>query len=776
MSPLAENTLVSFFLPDLRGGGAERVTVNLANSFAQRGYKVDMVLLSATGEFLADLRPEIHVVDLQVVRLRSAIFPLVRYLRQARPTAILACMWPLTVITLWARFLSRVPVRVVVAEHTTWSRSELLRRRSVGWQVRTSMHRVFPGADGIVAVSQGAAEDLARFANLNRNAITVIYNPVVGDEKPPASDALGPTGWWTGAHHRVLAVGTLKVIKDYVTLLNAFAILRQGCDARLLILGEGECRPALEAEVRRLGIEGSVFMPGFVKDASPYYQQADLHVLSSTGEGLPTVIIEALATGTPVVSTDCPSGPREILSDGKFGRLVPVGDAAALAAAMAESLAATHDHAALKARAQDFSIDKAVDQYEELLFPPAADVAESLKPGVLYISYDGMLEPLGQSQVLAYLKRLVDGRRIHLISFEKAEDWANTTERERIAHDIASAGIVWHPLRYHKRPSALATLWDIACGIFVGLWLVVRHRLRIVHARSYVASVMALALKRLTGVKFGFDMRGFWADERVDGGLWPRSGRMFRVAKGFERRFLLAADHVVSLTHAAVREMQRFAYLKGCMPPVTVIPTCADLARFVPMPSLHSGGGFVLGYVGSAGTWYLFDEVVACFAQLLRIQPDARFLIVNRGEHAYILERLAAAGVPDTAVELTTATHAEVPRQMARMDAGIFFIKPVFSKQASAPTKLAEFLGCGIPCLGNAGVGDMAEVLEGEQVGVALASFDEASMAAALQQLLLLAADPATRGRCVAAAERHFSLDEGVARYAAVYEQMIAAS
>ena len=391
---------------------------------------------------------------------------------------------------------------------------------------------------------------------------------------------------------------------------------------------------------------------------------------------------------------------------------------------------------------------------------------------VLYISYDGMLEPLGQSQVLAYLKRLADGRRIHLISFEKADDWANTTERERIADDIGGAGIVWHPLRYHKRPTALATLWDIACGCTVGLWLVLRHRLRIVHARSYVASVMALTIKRLTGAKYLFDMRGFWADERVDGGLWPRSGRMFRVAKGFERRFLLGADHVVSLTQAAVRELQRFDYLQGRMPPVTVIPTCADLTRFSPKYRERDGGSFVLGYVGTVGTWYLFDEVAACFAQLLRMQPDARFLIVNRGEHAYIRERLAAAGVPDAMVELTTATHAEMPRQMARMDAGVFFIKPVFSKQASAPTKLAEFLGCGIPCLGNAGVGDMADVLEGEQVGVALKTFDQAALTDGLQALLQLAADPATRTRCVAAAQKHFSLDEGVRRYAAVYGQL----
>lgn len=361
---------LAIFMPDLRGGGAERVAVNLANSFTQRGYAVDMVLLMATGAFLTDLRPEVRVVDLQVKRLRGALLPLVVYLRQSCPTAMLACMWPLTVGAIWARRLACVPTRVVVAEHTTWSRDEIASSTWGRLKVGTSMHYVFPSAEAILSVSRGAADDLAQFANIHRSSISVIYTPVVGEEEPPPSEKpLAPYGWWSGMHHRILAVGTLKVIKDYSTLLVAFAKLYQSVDARLLILGTGECRLALEAEARQLGISNAVFMPGFVKDPTPYYQRADLHVLSSTGEGLPTVIIEALAVGTPVVSSDCPSGPREILCDGKFGRLVPVGNAPAFAAAMAESLAATHDRLALKARAQDFSIDKAVDQYEDLLFP-----------------------------------------------------------------------------------------------------------------------------------------------------------------------------------------------------------------------------------------------------------------------------------------------------------------------------------------------------------------------------------------------------------------------
>lgn len=396
-----------------------------------------------------------------------------------------------------------------------------------------------------------------------------------------------------------------------------------------------------------------------------------------------------------------------------------------------------------------------------------------MRSAVLYISYTGMLEPLGQSQVLAYQERLATDRAIHLISFERKEDWARSAERKAIAGRMRRAGIHWHPLRYHKRLSSLATLWDILCGSLLGTWLAVRHRIGIVHARSYVASAMALPVKRLTGARFVFDMRGFWADERLDGGIWPRGGRMYRVAKWFERRFLLNADHVVSLTHAAVREMEAFSYLQGQVPPMTVIPTCADLERFRPSPRpSDSDTPFTLGYVGSAGTWYLFDEVVACFVELRRVLPDARLLVFNRNEHAFIRERLEAGNAPLHAVEIRSVSHAEVPGAMARMDAGVFFIKPVFSKQASAPTKLGEFLGCGIPCLSNHGVGDMAEILEGERVGVAVRGFDQEALREGISRLLQLVAEPGMEDRCVAAAARHFSLDEGVDRYGRIYGEL----
>ena len=213
--------------------------------------------------------------------------------------------------------------------------------------------------------------------------------------------------------------------------------------------------------------------------------------------------------------------------------------------------------------------------------------------------------------------------------------------------------------------------------------------------------------------------------------------------------------------------MEEFPWLRGRMPPTTVIPTCVDAARFV--PAAQPPGAFVLGYVGSVGTWYLFDTVLAAFAALRTLRQDARLLVVNRNDHAYIRERIAASGIPPELVELRAAEHADVPLQMARMHAAVFFYKPSPSRVACAPTKLGEFLACGIPCLGNAGVGDMAEILEGERVGVAVQAFDDAALLAGLRRLLALLAEPDIRARCAAAAARHFSLEQGVGSYARVY-------
>jgi glycosyltransferase involved in cell wall biosynthesis len=392
------------------------------------------------------------------------------------------------------------------------------------------------------------------------------------------------------------------------------------------------------------------------------------------------------------------------------------------------------------------------------------------KPHILYISYDGMLEPLGQSQVLAYLERLSGDYCIHLMSYEKRSDWQDRPRRKEIADRIANAGITWHPLRYHKRPTAPATAFDIMIGTATAVALAARYRVSIVHARSYVAAMIGLAVKAATGAKFLFDMRGLWADERVDAGLWSREGGLYRFAKRMERRYLQAADQVVTLTRASQREIASFPYLAARAPAIAVIPTCADLDRF----SRSDGpeGPYTFGFVGAAGTWSLIEEVIALYAAVRVRVPEARLLIVNRGEHELIRERLGAQGVDPAAVELTEATHAEVPALVSRMHVAAAVRKPAYSQVACAPTKLAEYLGCGVPCVVNRGVGDVVEIVTQDRVGVVLEGFTDRDRAAAADSLIALSREPDIRQRCVESARRRFSLEDGVAVYDAIYRSL----
>lgn len=391
---------------------------------------------------------------------------------------------------------------------------------------------------------------------------------------------------------------------------------------------------------------------------------------------------------------------------------------------------------------------------------------------VLYISYDGMLEPLGQSQVLAYLAELAAGGPVHLISFEKAADRQDAARMSAMRRRLTAANIRWYPLAYHKSPSAPATAFDIAMGTQLAIRIARQERVGIVHARSYVPALMALGVKAATQAKFLFDMRGLWADERVDGGLWPADGRLYRVAKALERRFLLGADHVVTLTHASATEIATFPYLQSCPVTMTVIPTCADLDRFSPATEHAPQAQFTLGYVGSVGTWYLFDEVIAFYRAMEQRLPDARMLIVNRNEHEYITGALAAAGIRRDQYELVAAEHRDVPALIRRMTVGAAIIKPAYSKIASAPTKLAEYLGCGVPCVGNTRVGDMEAILEGNRVGVVLTDFSSADHHAAADRLLALLDDPDVRKRCVDTAQTVFSLEAGVAAYRSIYQSL----
>ncbi|MEW9920333.1 glycosyltransferase [Marimonas sp. MJW-29] len=392
---------------------------------------------------------------------------------------------------------------------------------------------------------------------------------------------------------------------------------------------------------------------------------------------------------------------------------------------------------------------------------------------VLYISYTGLLDPLGQSQVLQYVLGLARDHRITLLSFEKPHLVANKPELNALTERCRSVGVDWHRLTYHNRPGIPATIYDIVVGMRKATALARAHRIQTVHCRSYIAGIIGLTVKRNTGACFIFDMRGFWPDERVDGGVWKREWMRYRAFKWIERRLFLGADHVVSLTQAGKREIEAFDYLKEHLPPISVIPTCTNIQLFRPVtPDPQPTGAFTLGYLGSAGSWYMFEEIAKTVSLLFRLRPSSRFLVINKDEHVAIRKKLVDAGVDLNRVEIISAPFVEVSKHIARMNAGIFFYRPTWSKTATSPTRLGEFLACGKPVLANTGVGDVERTLRETSTGIGIDDFEKDTLLSGLKSLIEISEEPDIVDRCVSAAERRFSLDHGVAEYSRIYRRL----
>jgi glycosyltransferase involved in cell wall biosynthesis len=332
---------VALFTGFFGGGGIERVMGNLADGFIERGLQVDVIIdKGKDSKALQRLPSAVRVIDLDVPRLYLCLPKLIGYLQQERPVAVLSASHYVNEMALWARQLSRVPVRIVVSEHNqisqTVQHATQMKNRFTPWFARW----FYPWADGIVAVSQGVAQDLAAASGLPAEAIQVIYNPVITPSfLAKAQEPLDHPWFAPGQPPVILGVGKLEQQKDFPTLIRAFAQVRDICPSRLMILGWGPDRPQLEALIRELGLtEEEVALPGYIGNPYAYMARAGLFALSSAWEGLPTVLIEAMAAGVPVVSTDCKSGPQEILNHGQYGALTPVGDHRALAEAMLEVL------------------------------------------------------------------------------------------------------------------------------------------------------------------------------------------------------------------------------------------------------------------------------------------------------------------------------------------------------------------------------------------------------------------------------------------------------
>jgi glycosyltransferase involved in cell wall biosynthesis len=400
----------------------------------------------------------------------------------------------------------------------------------------------------------------------------------------------------------------------------------------------------------------------------------------------------------------------------------------------------------------------------------------------LYLCYQSVAEPLTQTQVVAYLEGLADaGRRVVLLTFEPRPP--SEPEVKAWTGRLKAKGIAWHWLRYHKSPTVPATLWDVLAGVVTGLSLVRKYRVRLLHARSHVPGVMALSLKRLTGVKFLFDVRGFMAEEYVDAGIWPAGGLLFRTTKGMERLLVRAADGLVVLTHKGKELLERWYPQAMANKPVQVIPCCVDLRQVPPEsagPERYRGvSPKTLVYTGKLGGWYMTEAMVEFVVAARQFMPGLRWNVWTQSESAG-LRRLLAAHNLEQHVSVGRMAPEALPRELVKASAALSFIKPCVSKLGSSPTKIGEYLAAGLPVVSTAGIGDLDELLAGTKggdggpVGVVVQSVTPEGFRAALVQLQQLLDDPQTPQRCRKAALEHLDLEQvGWVRYRDLYQRLL---
>lgn len=360
---------LALFLPALYAGGAERVMLNLAKGFSEKGIKVDLVLAKAEGPFIHHIPKGVRIVDLKAKRTLYSLPSLVQYIRAEKPKALLSTMYHANIIAIWAKIIARVPLRLAIREAITTSFSIRFEQSVRGrWIIPILIRKFYKYADVIIAISQGVAQDLKKFAELPQERIQVIYNPIDLSKALSLADEYIDHPWFRSNHYVILGVGRLDPQKDFDNLIRAFALVKRSYPAKLMILGEGKERPKLERLIKDLGLEEDVSLPGFVDNPYKYIRRSSVFVLSSKYEGFPNVLVEAMALGTPVVSTDCPSGPAEILENGKWGKLVPVGDPKALADAINQTLEHNNlDRKLLQERAKEFSLEHIIPIYLEVL-------------------------------------------------------------------------------------------------------------------------------------------------------------------------------------------------------------------------------------------------------------------------------------------------------------------------------------------------------------------------------------------------------------------------
>lgn len=390
----------------------------------------------------------------------------------------------------------------------------------------------------------------------------------------------------------------------------------------------------------------------------------------------------------------------------------------------------------------------------------------------LYLTRNGLLEPLGQSQVLSYLRGLSKEHSITLITYEKDEDWADKQRLVNLRVECERLGIRWLPQRFRPQPKVIAP----ALSMVRMAWLVAREvrrqRVRLIHARSYIPAAVALIVSRLIGVPFLFDMRALWPEELITAGRLRRGSMLHKAMVATERACLRHAGGVVSLTHAAVEHLRRVYPRDLTGQTAAVIPTCADLDRFVPVNQPPSQR--VIGCLGTVlSGWFRLDWLAAFLAVAAKRNPELRFELTTRDDPAQV--RAAIGGNANLQARLFIApspserVHEVLQGQMA----SVMFFTQGLSKLGSSPTRMAEILGCGLPVVANEGVGDVAQIIRAHRVGVLVSGYSESEMNAAWDELEQLLNDPDLAVRCRRAAEECFSLEAGTAAYLRLYKQIL---
>jgi len=352
----------------LGSGGIAHNTIRLTRELIQRGYDVDLVLTTKGGKYVSRLPDGLNVINLDSIRQATGILGLIRYLRHVKPKALISARDSSNIICILAKRLANSETRLIISVRTHmsihYSKVKSLKKKLIPYLAKIT----YPFTDELVTVSEGVAKNLSEVVNYPQKDINVIYNPIVDENLVKKSEETVQEKWFDLDTPLIINVGRLREQKDYPTMFKAFKNLLYDMDARLVILGDGKQKDRLKQMSKKLGINQKVKFLGFVDNPYKYLSKADLFVLSSRWEGFGNVVVEALAVGTPVVSTDCPSGPAEILDYGNYGKLVPVGDYEALSNSIKKSLTKSHDESRLKKRAQEFSVEKCADKYLSLIY------------------------------------------------------------------------------------------------------------------------------------------------------------------------------------------------------------------------------------------------------------------------------------------------------------------------------------------------------------------------------------------------------------------------